>query len=237
MHSNRDNFKTFNNFEIIDNNNKNNKNNKNKEYKVEYFNIEQNINLNKMENEGEYITLKVKNIGKCSWPKKCYLTSDSNNNDINFEKKLINKGNEVEPNETIDIKIKLNKEYNCSLKEEYILTYYIKDKNDKTLDKNKSGILHLINQNFNSSQANNYFNNEESNNNFNYFNDSQDNYNNKNNFDNNEEISEKIKKNCLDIMNDEFQNLLSTNQIAQTARKNKYDIEKTRTELYENINY
>ena len=157
-----------------------NTNTKNK-YQVEYYNKEQKINLNKIENENEYVTLTVKNIGNCSWPKNCYLTSDNNNNDINFDKKLINKGNEVQPEETINIKIKLNKEFNCSKKEEYILTYYIKDKNDKTLDKNKSGILHLINQNFNSSQMNNYFEqDEEESNNFNNF---LDNYNNQNYFD------------------------------------------------------
>ncbi len=228
MNSNRDNYLQYDNNNT---NNKNKKNNKNK-YQVEYYNKQQTIDLNKMENENEYVTLKVKNIGNCSWPKNCYLTSDNNNNDINFDKKLINKGNEVQPEETINIKIKLNKEYNCSLKEEYILTYYIKDKNDKTLDKNKSGILHLINQNFKSSQMNNYFEQEEEeSNNFN------NNYDDQNSFDNNSEINEKKKKNCLDKLYKEFQNLLSTNQIAQTARKNKYDFEKTSTELYENINY
>ena len=150
MNSNRDNYLQYDNNNT---NNKNKKNNKNK-YQVEYYNKQQTIDLNKMENENEYVTLKVKNIGNCNWPKNCYLISDNNNNDINFDKKIINKGNEVQPEETINIKIKLNKEYNCSLKEEYILTYYIKDKNDKTLDKNKSGILHLINQNFNSNQMN-----------------------------------------------------------------------------------
>ncbi len=116
--------------------------NNNKKYSCKFDNQEKKISLkikkNDIKKNDIQFKFKVTNNGEISWPENCYLIS--NNEEITFDKTLINEGKSIQPNEKISIntiiKIKNIKEG------KFICTSYIIDEKNNKIG-NDIGYLYI----------------------------------------------------------------------------------------------
>ena len=127
---------------IIDKQDIQEENNTNQKYSCKFDNREKKIYLKikkkDLQKNDIQFKFKVTNNGEISWPENCYLIS--NNEEITFDKTLINEGKSIQPNEKISIntiiKIKNIKEG------KFICTSYIIDEKNNKIG-NDIGYLYI----------------------------------------------------------------------------------------------